>query len=78
MVEAVSASGELVETSSILQVLRKLRRPRAIVIVPTRHLVSQITKTAKDLAHHCKLRVLGIHGRSKNVADSLMTPVDIT
>lgn len=35
-------------------------RPRAIVLVPTAELVSQVTATAKSIAHTAKLRVAGI------------------
>lgn len=37
-------------------------RPRAVVLAPSRELCTQITGVAKILAHHCKLRVLGMDG----------------
>jgi superfamily II DNA/RNA helicase len=56
---------------------RKRGRPRAVVLVPSRHLVEQVTSVAKGLSHFCKLRILGLHGRSKQVTTSLSSPVDI-
>ncbi|KAI7864616.1 P-loop containing nucleoside triphosphate hydrolase protein [Spinellus fusiger] len=62
------------------KVRRRLDHPRAIVLVPTRELVSQVVKTAKSLGHACKHRSLGITSRTprhqllESLADG---PVDI-
>ena len=40
----------------------KPRRPRAIVLVPTRELAIQVHGVAKSLAHHVKLSVAVVHG----------------
>ncbi|KAJ2524772.1 hypothetical protein GGI11_000576 [Coemansia sp. RSA 2049] len=41
--------------------LRREARPRALVLVPSRELVSQVTRTFKEIAHHAKVRVVGLH-----------------
>ena len=38
------------------------RRPRAIVLVPTRELALQVHDVAKSLSHHIKLSVALVHG----------------
>ena len=38
------------------------RRPRAIVLVPTRELALQVHGVAKSIAHHAKLSVAVVHG----------------
>ncbi|KAJ1935076.1 hypothetical protein EC988_008601, partial [Linderina pennispora] len=40
---------------------RRLARPRALVVVPSRELVVQVVGTFKRLAHTAKVRALGIH-----------------
>ncbi|KAJ3043476.1 hypothetical protein HDV00_004863 [Rhizophlyctis rosea] len=50
--------------TSPLSQSRKLRKPRAIIIVPTRDLVRQVTTTAKKLSHTARLRVTGFHART--------------
>ncbi|KAJ3285690.1 hypothetical protein HDU76_008100, partial [Blyttiomyces sp. JEL0837] len=64
--------------------LRRLRRPRAVIFVPSRELVHQVTNVAKKLcSHHARLTVLGLalHGRpksTKRLSDRLATtPIDI-
>ncbi|KAI9013406.1 P-loop containing nucleoside triphosphate hydrolase protein, partial [Phycomyces nitens] len=62
------------------KVKRRLDHPRAIVLVPTRELVSQVVKTTKSLGHHAKHRALGLTSRTprhkllESLADG---PVDI-
>lgn len=77
MIEAVSANGKVFGASNSLAAIRKLGRPRGIVLVPSRELVSQVTKTAKLVSHYCKLRVVGMHGRTKNISELLTAPIDI-
>ena len=77
--ELSSAQGairDLGEASSVLD-SRINGRPRAVILVPSRHLVLQITRVAKVLSHHCRLRVLGIHSRTKYIGDLLGNPVDV-
>ena len=64
--------------------IRKPRHPRALILVPSRDLVSQITRVAKSLcAHHARLTVVGLHGRlspSTRILHRLQStsnPVDI-
>ena len=52
-----SSSSSLTEASS-----RKVRRPRAVIMAPTRELASQILSVLKDLSHTCKLSSVGIIG----------------
>jgi superfamily II DNA/RNA helicase len=77
MIEAITSQGDIITNQTPLQRLRKVGRPRAIVIVPSRQLLEQITKVAKTMAHHCKLRVVGLHSRTGNAAETLSTPVDL-
>ncbi|KAJ1552686.1 hypothetical protein HK405_010376, partial [Cladochytrium tenue] len=74
-VKALAASG-----------LRRLRRPRAIVLVPSRELVNQVTAVAKSLCAHgeaggARLAVVGLHARPtdrRRLADRFGTaPVDL-
>ncbi|KAJ1646570.1 hypothetical protein LPJ64_001960 [Coemansia asiatica] len=44
-----------------LDKLRRERRPRALVVVPSRELVKQVTATFKQLGHSVKLRTVGMH-----------------
>ncbi|KAI8809700.1 P-loop containing nucleoside triphosphate hydrolase protein, partial [Cladochytrium replicatum] len=39
--------------------LARPRHPRAIILVPTRELVLQTTRLAKQLSHHARLRIFG-------------------
>lgn len=77
IIESVTIDGELITNESTLQTLRKTGRPRAIIIVPSRQLLEQVTKVAKQMAYYCKLRVVGLHGRSRKVRESLSKPIDI-
>jgi superfamily II DNA/RNA helicase len=60
-----------------LSTVRKLKRPRALILVPTRTLLLQICKVAKQLSYVCKQRVVGIHSKTKNVDELLDSPLDI-
>ncbi len=42
--------------------LRIARRPRAVVVVPTRELAAQVGEVAKALAHRAKFRVVAVDG----------------
>ncbi|KAH6561097.1 hypothetical protein BASA61_006223 [Batrachochytrium salamandrivorans] len=79
-VEAITAEGDSISSVSGLASIRKLRRPRSIVIVPSRDLVSQVTASAKILAHQAKLRVVGLHSRTDpkvREAALLAAPIDL-
>ncbi|KAJ2343021.1 hypothetical protein GGF43_005796, partial [Coemansia sp. RSA 2618] len=41
--------------------LRRERRPRALVLVPSRELVAQVTAAFKSIAHGAKVRTVGVH-----------------
>lgn len=61
-------------------VKRRLDHPRAIVLVPTRELVSQVVKTCKSLSHITKFRAVGLGGRTprSQVSELLANgPIDI-
>lgn len=61
-------------------VKRRLDHPRAIVLVPTRELVSQVVKSCKALSHVTKFRAVGLGGRTprSQVAEILANgPIDI-
>ncbi|KAI8071053.1 P-loop containing nucleoside triphosphate hydrolase protein [Gongronella butleri] len=59
--------------------LRRLDHPRAIVLVPTRELVAQVTHTAKQLAHVAKFRCLGLDRMPRGKLTHLLGsgPVDL-
>lgn len=61
-------------------VKRRLDHPRAIVLVPTRELVSQVVKSCKALSHVTKFRAVGLGGRTprSQVSEILANgPIDI-
>ncbi len=57
--EVVSFAAELPPPS---QFRPEPRRPRAVVLAPSRELCGQIADVAKIMAHNCKLRVVGLDG----------------
>ncbi|KAK8935902.1 DEAD-box ATP-dependent RNA helicase 39 [Platanthera zijinensis] len=59
--------------------LTKPRRPRAVVLCPTRELTEQVFRVAKSISHHARFRSIMISGgvRSKPQEDSLNVPVDL-
>ncbi|KAI9338492.1 P-loop containing nucleoside triphosphate hydrolase protein [Obelidium mucronatum] len=81
-VDAVVSSSESNSVFVSASKLRRLRRPRAIILVPSRDLVAQVTEVAKSLcSHHVRLTVLGIHARQAHperlAAKLASTPIDI-
>ncbi|KAI9193107.1 P-loop containing nucleoside triphosphate hydrolase protein [Polychytrium aggregatum] len=56
-----------------------LRAPLALVIVPSRELVDQVTSVAKRITHHLKLRVVGMHSKTRAaiIQTKLQSPVDV-
>ncbi|KAI9499693.1 P-loop containing nucleoside triphosphate hydrolase protein [Zychaea mexicana] len=58
---------------------RRLDRPRAIVLVPTRELVAQVVSTCKSLAHKVKFRSLALDGKTPRgrLVKDLEQPVDV-
>ncbi|KAI8897177.1 P-loop containing nucleoside triphosphate hydrolase protein [Globomyces pollinis-pini] len=77
MIDYKTASGVISRPNVPLLNIRKLRRPRCIILLPSRQLIEQVTAVAKKLARVVKLRVLGMHGATKHVNESLAQPVDI-
>ncbi|KAJ1897636.1 hypothetical protein LPJ81_004499 [Coemansia sp. IMI 209127] len=68
------------ETAEALDSLRRERQPRALIVVPSRELVKQVTRTLKSIAHHAKVRVIGVHlGVSRRIvrAYAEQGPVDV-
>ncbi|KAJ2448854.1 hypothetical protein GGF42_004963 [Coemansia sp. RSA 2424] len=41
--------------------LRREKRPRALILVPSRELVKQVTSTLKKIGHQAKIRTVGLH-----------------
>ena len=64
----------LIPSHSPLALLRKVKRPRAIILAPSRQLIDQITSVAKKMAHFAKLRVVGLHSKTKHSNELLETP----
>ncbi|OVA08118.1 Helicase [Macleaya cordata] len=59
--------------------LMKPRRPRAVVLCPTRELCEQVFRVAKSISHHARFRSTMVSGggRLRPQEDSLNVPVDM-
>ncbi|GLT75166.1 hypothetical protein SLA2020_469110 [Shorea laevis] len=62
-----------------LGMLMKPRRPRAVVLCPTRELSEQVFRVAKSISHHARFRSTMVSGggRLKPQEDSLNNPIDM-
>lgn len=62
-----------------LGMLMKPRRPRAVVLCPTRELSEQVFRVAKSISHHARFRSTMVSGggRLRPQEDSLNTPIDM-
>ncbi|CAL9090552.1 unnamed protein product [Musa acuminata var. zebrina] len=60
-------------------VLMRPRRPRAVVLCPTRELCEQVFRVAKSISHHARFRSTMISGggRLRPQEDSLSEPIDM-
>ncbi|RVW37396.1 DEAD-box ATP-dependent RNA helicase 39 [Vitis vinifera] len=60
-------------------VLMKPRRPRAVVLCPTRELSEQVFRVAKSISHHARFRSTMVSGggRLRPQEDSLNIPIDM-
>ncbi|CAA0841994.1 DEAD-box ATP-dependent RNA helicase 39 [Striga hermonthica] len=60
-------------------IMLKPRRPRAVLLCPTRELCEQVFRVAKSLSHHARFRstMLSGGGRLKPQEDSLNSPIDM-
>ncbi|KAI8320151.1 P-loop containing nucleoside triphosphate hydrolase protein [Martensiomyces pterosporus] len=52
---------EEIDRSQKIDKIRRERRPRAVVVVPSRELVKQVAATFKSIGHQAKIRTVGIH-----------------
>ncbi|XP_044511062.1 DEAD-box ATP-dependent RNA helicase 39-like [Mangifera indica] len=59
--------------------LMKPRRPRAVVLCPTRELSEQVFRVAKSISHHARFRSIMVSGggRLRPQEDSLNNPIDM-
>ncbi|XXG81257.1 hypothetical protein AAC387_Pa09g1936 [Persea americana] len=59
--------------------LMKPRRPRAVVLCPTRELCEQVFRVAKSISHHARFRSTMVSGggRMRPQEDSLNVPIDM-
>ncbi|OMO59277.1 hypothetical protein CCACVL1_24957 [Corchorus capsularis] len=64
---------------ALLGVLTKPRRPRAVVLCPTRELSEQVFRVAKSISHHARFRSTMVSGggRLRPQEDSLNNPIDM-
>lgn len=51
-----------------LGVLARLRRPRALIVLPSRDLAAQVLRVTKSLCHEAKFRAVGLIGGMKQVS----------
>ncbi|KAJ3109483.1 hypothetical protein HDU97_005140 [Phlyctochytrium planicorne] len=70
VVDAVLSHQDLMEENPKIPMFKSRIRepgvPRAVILVPTRDLVTQVTKVAKSLcAHTARLTVVGVHSKSR-------------
>eukprot|EP00842_Homolaphlyctis_polyrhiza_P000244 jgi/Hompol1/121/HPOL_001830-RA len=80
VIEAMTAAGESLSSTHGLSTLRKLRRPRAVIVVPSRDLVRQVSASAKLMSHIAKLRVAGVHSKTREATlkeTFASSPVDL-
>lgn len=61
--------------------LRVARRPRALVLIPTRELTEQVEEVARKLSHHAKFRVVGAlsggAGSFRKLKEKVGAPLDV-
>ncbi|GAV58225.1 DEAD domain-containing protein/Helicase_C domain-containing protein [Cephalotus follicularis] len=64
---------------ALLGMLMKPRRPRAVVLCPTRELSEQVFRVAKSISHHARFRSTMISGggRLRPQEDTLNNPIDL-
>ncbi|XWS23490.1 hypothetical protein CRYUN_Cryun28dG0018400 [Craigia yunnanensis] len=64
---------------AMLGMLTKSRRPRAVVLCPTRELSEQVFRVAKSISHHARFRSTMVSGggRMRPQEDSLSNPIDM-
>lgn len=64
---------------ALLGRLMKPRRPRAVVLCPTRELSEQVFRVAKSIGHHARFRSTMVSGggRMRPQEDSLNNPIDM-
>ena len=51
----------------------RLRRPRALILLPSRDLAAQVLSVAKSLCHKARFRAVGLIGGVKRVCISLIS-----
>lgn len=75
----VAASANKDPNSNLVNPFRRPKRPRAIILAPTRELSRQILSVIKQVSHRCKLSSVGIiggedYGKQRKALDR---PIDI-
>ncbi|GJR79698.1 DEAD-box ATP-dependent RNA helicase 39 [Tanacetum coccineum] len=69
----------LVQDEAVNGMVMKPRRPRAVVLCPTRELCEQVFGVAKSISHHARFRSTMVSGggRIKPQEDALNSPIDM-
>jgi len=62
ILQSLKAEEAINSTYEHTKPLRRPKRPRAVILAPTRELASQILSVVKSLSHHAKVSSLGIIG----------------
>ncbi|KAL4651690.1 hypothetical protein ACB092_01G179300 [Castanea dentata] len=67
------------QDEALYGILMRPRRPRAVVLCPTRELSEQVFRVAKSISHHARFRSTMVSGggRVRPQEDSLNNPIDM-
>ncbi|KAK9727619.1 hypothetical protein K7432_001703 [Basidiobolus ranarum] len=73
--EQEAAHEKQVSTTAV----RKLNKPRVVILVPSRELVNQVINVGKSMCHHAKFRIAAMTNAmtKKNVLRAFESPVDV-
>ena len=56
------------DEEELLGLLPRLKRPRALIVLPSRDLAAQVLRVAKSLCHRAKFKAVGLIGGIRRVS----------